>query len=172
MNAPAKTFTTFQITSLVALRMLVGWHFFYEGLAKRLNPYWTSAEYLDGAQWLLKGMFRSVAASATAVTIVDFLNVWGLMAIGLGLLTGLFTRAATIAGVVLLGLYYLAAPPFAGLTYAMPTEGTYLVVNKVLIEAVALLVLLAYPTGHLLGLDRLVAARGGLLRRTRAQANA
>jgi thiosulfate dehydrogenase [quinone] large subunit len=48
------------------------------------------------------------------------------------------------------------APPFVGLTYAMPTEGSYLVVNRVLIEAAAMVVLLAFPTGHLVGLDGLV----------------
>ena len=31
--------TRFQSGALVALRMLIGWHFLYEGLAKMLNPY-------------------------------------------------------------------------------------------------------------------------------------
>ena len=57
---------------------------------------------------------------------------------------------------VLLALYYIAAPPFAGYTYAMPAEGSYLVVNKVLIELAAVVVLLAFPTGMLFGLDRLI----------------
>jgi thiosulfate dehydrogenase [quinone] large subunit len=83
---------------------------------------------------------------------------------------GLFTRAATIAGIALLALYYLAAPPFVGLTYAMPTEGTYLIVNKVLIELIALVALLAFPTGRILGVDRLIAAQrqSGVLTAARA----
>ena len=36
-------YSDFQVTTLVALRMLIGWHFCYEGIAKLLNPYWTSA---------------------------------------------------------------------------------------------------------------------------------
>ena len=40
------TYSRFQLTSLVALRMLIGWHLLYEGIAKILNPYWTSAGYL------------------------------------------------------------------------------------------------------------------------------
>ena len=36
-----------QVTALVTLRLFIGWHFLYEGLAKLVNPYWTSAEYLD-----------------------------------------------------------------------------------------------------------------------------
>lgn len=152
----AKPYTGFGLTALVALRLLIGWHFFYEGLAKLVSPYWTSAEYINQASWLFAGLFKDLAASGTAVTVVDALNVWGLMAIGLGLIVGLFTRVATGAGVVVLLLYYIVAPPFVGLTYAMPTEGSYLVVNKVLVEAAAMVVLLAFPTGHLVGLDGLV----------------
>lgn len=146
----------FQTAALVALRMLVGWHFLYEGLAKLTNPYWTSAAYLAEAKGFLGPQFVRLAASPTAVTVIDAMNEWGLTLIGLGLLLGLLARPAAIAGVVALALYYIAAPPFPGLEYAMPTEGSYLVVNKVLIELAALLVLLAFPTSRRFGLDRLV----------------
>jgi thiosulfate dehydrogenase [quinone] large subunit len=149
-------YSRFQVISLITLRMLIGWHFLYEGLAKITNPYWTSAGYLDASQWWFSGLFRDIAASPTAVTIVDYANMWGLALIGLGLLVGF---AATIAGVVVLVLYYVAVPPFVGYTYPMPTEGSYLVVNKVLIEAAAMLLLLAFPTGNLVGLDRIVFAK-------------
>lgn len=160
--------TTFQTTALVTLRLLVGWHFLYEGLAKLVNPYWTSAGYLAGSQWWFKGLFLNIAASPTAVTLVDYLNMWGLTLIGLGLVLGLFTRPATWAGIVLLALYYIAAPPF-GYAYDMPTEGSYLIVNKILIELGALLVLLAYPTGRAFGLDRFLV-RGGVEQQPAAQA--
>jgi thiosulfate dehydrogenase (quinone) large subunit len=153
--------TGFQTAALVTLRILIGWHFLYEGLAKLVNPYWTSAEYMDQARWLFRGVFQSLAASPTAVTVVDFLNAWGLTLIGAGLLVGLLTRTATACGLLLLVLYYVVAPPFVGLLYAMPAEGSYLVVNKVLVEAAALLVLLAFPTGHLYGLDALVSRKRG-----------
>jgi len=156
MHGTAKPYTGLQLGALVTLRLLIGWHFFYEGLAKLVNPYWTSAEYIDQASWLFAGVFKDIAANPGAVTFVDALNVWGLMAIGLGLIVGLLTRTATVSGLVALLLYYVVAPPFVGLSYAMPTEGSYLVVNKVLIEAAALLVLLAFPTGRLVGLDGLV----------------
>jgi thiosulfate dehydrogenase (quinone) large subunit len=156
MTYTDKPYTGFQLGALVTLRLLIGWHFFYEGLAKLVNPYWSSAEYIDQASWLFSGVFKSVAASPGAVTVVDALNVWGLMAIGLGLIVGFLTRPAAIAGVVVLALYYIVAPPFVGLAYAMPTEGSYLVVNKILIEAIALLVLIAFPTGRQFGLDGVV----------------
>jgi thiosulfate dehydrogenase (quinone) large subunit len=152
----AKPYAGFGLGALVTLRLLIGWHFFYEGLAKLVNPYWTSAEYINQASWLFSGLFKDLAASGTAVTVLDALNVWGLMAIGLGLIVGLFTRTATVAGIAVLLMYYIVAPPFVGLTYAMPAEGSYLVVNKVLVEAAAMLVLFAFPTGHLVGLDGLV----------------
>lgn len=149
-------YTNFQLVTLVTLRMLIGWHFFYEGLAKLLNPYWTSAGYLAESQWWFKDIFLSLAASPSALAVVDFLNAWGLVAIGLGLMLGLLTRIANIAGIALLILYYVAAPPFVGYVYSMPAEGAYLIVNKVLIEAAALFVLLAFPTGGIVGLDRLI----------------
>jgi hypothetical protein len=38
----------------------------------------------------------------------------------------------------------------------MPTKGSYLIVNKVLVELAALVVILALPTGRQVGLDRLL----------------
>ena len=150
----------FQTAALVALRMIIGWHFLYEGLAKLTNPYWTSAGYLAGSKGILGEQFVRLAASPTAVTVIDAMNEWGLTLIGLGLLLGLLARPAALAGVAVLALYYIAAPPFPGLEYAMPAEGAYLVVNKVLVELVALLVVVAFPTSRRWGLDRLVFGPG------------
>ena len=148
-----------QLTALVALRMLVGWHFLYEGVAKVSNPMWTSAGYLQESQGWFSGLFQGLAFNPGAMTLVDQLNQWGLVLIGLALLLGCFVRVAAVSGIVLLMLYYLAAPPFPGLDYAIPMEGSYLIVNKILIEVAALLVILGLPTSHQIGLDRLVALR-------------
>ena len=64
--------TRFQSTALVALRILIGWHFLYEGLAKLTNPYWTSAGYLAESQWWFKGLFLNIAANPTLLTLVDY----------------------------------------------------------------------------------------------------
>jgi len=149
-------YTGFQAAMLVLLRILVGWHFMYEGLAKIFNPYWTSAGYLAESKWWFSGWFHDIAANPTLLTIVDYVNEWGLLVIGIGLMFGLLTRTVTVAAMVLLFLYYLAAPPFVGYVYSMPTEGSYLIVNKVLIELVAVAVLLAFPTGRTYGLDRFI----------------
>ncbi len=146
-------YSTGQLTVLVVLRMLIGWHLLYEGFSKLLNPYWSSASYLAESKWIFAGLFKSILANPAALGVVDFINEWGLIAIGLGLIAGCLTQAATIAGIVLLSLYYLSAPPFLGLTYSMPTEGSYIIVNKTLVEIGALLVLAYFPTGKIIGLD-------------------
>ncbi len=145
-----------QTAALVVLRILIGWHFFYEGLAKLTNPYWTAAGYLAESEWLFKGVFVALASNSTTLTLVDVLNAWGLTLIGLGLMLGLLTRTATVGAIVLLFLYYIAAPPFGGYEYPMPAEGSYLIVNKVLIELAAVFVLLVFPTGKSFGLDAIV----------------
>ena len=65
----------FQLTALVALRMLVGWHFLYEGLAKVTNPLWTSVGYLQESQGWLSGLFRSLSVSPGALGVVDLLKM-------------------------------------------------------------------------------------------------
>lgn len=150
-------YTKFQLTTLVILRMIIGWHFLYEGLVKLFNPYWSSAGFLLEAKGMFKGLATSLVASPTSLKVVDFLNEWGLILIGAGLIVGCFTRVASISGIVLLFLYYIFHPPLIVYTYTTPVEGSYLIVNKVLIELFALLVLTVFPTGKILGLDRLIA---------------
>ncbi len=152
---PVSDYTPWQLTLLVFLRLTIGWHFFYEGIVKLLNPDWSSAVFLLDSQGFLSEFFYGLANNAGVLHVVDFLNIWGLILIGAGLIVGSFTRIATIAGMVLLGFYYLSHPPFVGLTYALPDEGNYLIVNKNLIEIFALAVLLVFPTGHIIGLDLL-----------------
>ena len=82
------------------LRIVIGWHFLYEGIAKLFNPGWSSASYLMESKWLFSGFFHWVISNNTALQIVDFLNIWGLLIIGFCLFTGFLTRAAAISGAV------------------------------------------------------------------------
>lgn len=152
-TAHLSDYSNLQLTTLVILRMLIGWHLLYEGISKVINPYWTSAGYLSESKWIFSGLFTTIVANPTLLKVVDFLNEWGLILIGLALIAGLLTRVATIAGIVLLCLYFVANPPFLGYQYSMPAEGSYLIVNKTLIEAGALFVLAFFPTGEKIGLD-------------------
>ena len=90
------------LTALVVLRMLIGWHFLYEGLVKFLNPYWTSALFLSESQGPFSGFFTWLVTDTSRLAGVDFLVKWGLVLIGLGLIAGVLTRIATCAGILLL----------------------------------------------------------------------
>ena len=129
---------TWQEAVLVLLRMAIGWHLLYEGLVKILTPGWTSAPFLAESRWLFSGAFHWIASHPAALRLVDLLNVWGLVLIGLALLVGAFSRFAAVSGVVLLSLYYVASPPLAGLPANGGAEGSYLIVNKNLVEILAL----------------------------------
>ena len=148
-----KIFTTLQLTTLVALRFLIGWHFLYEGFSKVLIPNWSSFGFLKESKWILSGFAQFILAHDNVLIVVNFLNTWGLIAIGLGLIFGLFTRLASVSGALLLFFYWAMNPPLIGLEYSVPTEGNYLVISKTLIESVALVVLAVFPTSSIFGLD-------------------
>lgn len=148
-----KNFSTLQFYTLVVLRVLIGWHLLYEGLVKLLSPGWSSSSFLSESQWILSGLSNWIVSHDGVLQAVDFLNTWGLIAIGLGLILGLFSRIAAISGAALLMLYYLNNPPLIGMEYSVPNEGSYLVVSKTLIEAIALWVVAVFPTSRQFGLD-------------------
>lgn len=148
-----------QLTTLLILRYLIGWHILYEGIAKLLNPEWSSFSFLDQSQGVLSGFAKWVTSNPDVLNMVDILNTWGLIAIGLGLLLGLFSRAAAIFGAFLIFVYYLNAPPMIGMEYALPVDGNYLIVDKTLIEAAALCVLALFPTSRIFGFDALLNRR-------------
>ncbi|RPI43200.1 MAG: DoxX family membrane protein, partial [Bacteroidetes bacterium] len=140
---------------LTILRAAIGWHFLYEGFAKLLDPEWTAAGYLESATGTLAPVFRSLAANDSLLAAVNILNTWGLLLIGLGLFLGLFTRIAQMAGILLLLLYYLSHPPL----FTEPgffREGSYFIISKDVLEMLALVALMFFPTGKFLGLDGLL----------------
>lgn len=143
---------------LTILRVLIGWHFMYEGVVKLWNPGWSAGGYLMDSQGFFADYFYSIAANPSLLSTVDFLNIWGLILIGLALILGIFTRAALWGGMVLLAMYYLSHPAIIGVKYALPSEGSYLWVNKNLIEIAAMAVLLVFPASRAAGIDRFVAS--------------
>jgi uncharacterized membrane protein YphA (DoxX/SURF4 family) len=138
---------------LFLLRIAVAWHFLYEGLTKLINPGWTSLNYLLNSTWLLSGIFGWMASDPVIVSVVDFLNIWGLVFIGLGLLLGLFTRISAVSGTAILLLYYFAYPPFTGIFQPSGIQGVYMFVNMNLVEAFALMLIFFSDTGKITGLD-------------------
>lgn len=151
-----KPFSNLQLTTLVVLRMIIGWHLLFEGFAKLLNPGWSSIGFLRESQWIMSGFAHWITANSGVLNVVDFLNTWGLIAIGLALILGLCSRTAAFFGAALVLIYYLNNPPLTGIEYSIPTEGNNLIVNKTLIEAVALFMLAIFPTSQIFGLDLLI----------------
>jgi thiosulfate dehydrogenase [quinone] large subunit len=148
MNSP--NLTAIQRNALVILRVLIGWHFLYEGIIKAYNPSWTAKGYLLSAS-ILKPFFTWIAGESFISTI-DMLNIAGLIAVGISLVAGIKVRWGCIAGAILLLLYYLAHPPFSGLPQG-PSEGSYWIVNKNLIEMAALFVIYQFPLTSVFGLE-------------------
>lgn len=147
---------TLRAISLALLRMVVGWHFLYEGIAKLQTPNWSAAGYLDVSRWIFAGFFHWIAVTPPVLKVANFLNIWGLILVGLALLLGAFTRVASGAGMALLLMYWLANPPIAGLGLSMPAEGSYLIIDKNLVEFFGLALLAVFSAGRYFGLDRLI----------------
>lgn len=106
--------STVRLYGLVLLRIAIGWHFLYEGLVKNFDPTWTAANYLLSSKWFFCDFFHSIANNPTALSIVDKLNIWGLILIGLALFFGFLSRIAGFFGIFLLGFYYITNPPLPG----------------------------------------------------------
>ena len=163
MSMTDKDLSGGQQVALVLLRTLVGWHFLYEGYFKLLRPAWsrdgvplapwTSAGYLKAASGPFAGIFHRMAESHWLST-VDTLVAVALLLVGLSLMLGLFTQAGCVGALALLALFYASSIPISGM-HQPGAEGAYLLVNKNLVEAAAVLVLLFFGTGRLAGLDRL-----------------
>lgn len=152
-----------QKVALVVLRTLIGWHFLYEGYFKIVSPAWspsgaplarwTSAGYLRGASGPLAGLFQRLV-NAGWTTWIDRSVKITLLLIGLSLILGLFTRVGLWFALALLSVFYLLYVPTVGIPQP-GTEGTYLIVNKTMIEAAAVIVLLVFHTGRIAALDLL-----------------
>ncbi|MDA1060356.1 MAG: DoxX family protein [bacterium] len=131
--------------ALTFLRVLIGWLIFYAGLSKVLNPDWTAAGFLNGAENFseIYGWF----AKPGNIGWVDFLNQWGQLAIGLGLITGTFTRLASYAGILLMALYYFPSLDF-------PYIGHGMIVDEHIVYIGVLVVLAEFNAGQYWGLDK------------------
>jgi thiosulfate dehydrogenase [quinone] large subunit len=158
----ATTFPRGAMIAITALRILVGWHFFYEGLTKLTAPSWSAAGFLKQAKGPFAGSFHAMAARPDLLANTDLFTMWLLTLVGACLILGLFTRLASLGGLAFLLMVYLAAPPWIGYFYAIPAEGSYLIVNKNLVEVAALVVIMLTGSGRFAGLDRILS---GLFRR-------
>jgi thiosulfate dehydrogenase (quinone) large subunit len=163
----ANRLSTFQQFALIALRTVIGWHFLYEAYYKIASPAWspdggplapwTSAGYLKGASGPLARLFHWMINHGWTNWLDRGVKI-ALLLIGLSLILGFLTRYGAIGALFFLSLFYLLYVPTIGVPQP-GSEGTYLIVNKTLIEAVAVAVLLVFDTGRIAGLDLLLNRR-------------
>jgi thiosulfate dehydrogenase (quinone) large subunit len=149
-------FSRWPMIAITVLRVVVGWHFLYEGIAKLTLPSWSAAGYLKQARGPFAELFKSLASQPNLLANADLVTMWGLTLVGAFLILGLFTRLASLGGIGFILLFYLCNPPFVGYFYSIPTEGSYLIVNKNLVELSALVVILMTGSGRFAGLDRIL----------------
>lgn len=132
----------FAVWMLVVLRCAVGWHFLYEGLWKLAQGGgWSCQGYLRMSRWIAAPLFNAMADNPTVVAVCDQLMMWGLTAIGLGLITGVLARWAAVAGAGMLAMFYVAMPPFT----VSGGYHHYLYVDTGIVEMCALAVIVAWP---------------------------
>jgi thiosulfate dehydrogenase [quinone] large subunit len=167
--------------ALAGLRVVLGWGFLYAGLAKFLmidggKPFsalgylkfgtggtWPGvAAAADGAPPVIVNpthdLWVGLAGNAGIVNAVNFLVVFGEIAIGACLILGLATRFSGLLGALMMGLFTVASWDFA-----------HGLVNETLIYTAVALVLAATRAGKVYGLDGYLE-KVALLRRSPAAA--
>ncbi len=157
--------------AITVLRVLVGWHFLYEGIAKLTSPSWSAAGYLKQARGPFAGPVQVAGQPAEPARQCGPHHDVG---------ADDRRRAADPRPVHAAReprrrsgsscCSTCANPPFVGYFYSLPSEGSYLIVNKNLVELGALVVILVTGSGRFAGLDRIV--HGLVARRPRLTAAA
>ena len=151
--------------AITVMRVIVGWHFLYEGIAKLTSSSWSAVGYMRVSRGPFAAFFKWIASHPQLLDNANMITMYGLTIVGVLLMLGLFTRLAAVGGIGFVLMFYLCNPPFVGYFYSIPTEGSYLIVNKNLVELGALAVILLTRSGLFAGLDRIV--HGLLVRRFR-----
>ena len=117
------TFTRWPMLAITVLRVLVGWHFLYEGLAKLTSPGWSAAGYMRASRGPFAALFKWMASQPHLLDYANLITMYGLTLVGVLLILGLFTRLASLGGLAFVLLFYLCNPPFVGYFYSIPTGG-------------------------------------------------
>lgn len=128
------------------LRISFGILFFYAGVTKVLNPAWSAAGYLKGAQTL--SSFYNFLLEPEILPIINFINAWGLTLLGVSLLLGIFVRLSSKLGALLMLLYYI---PILNFPYAGTNS---FLVDQHIIYIFSLLLLGSARAGRHWGLEK------------------
>lgn len=118
--------------SAVALRLLLGWFMFFDGIGILLNPNFSASGFLMNAK-TFQG-FYSWFALPMNIGWVDFVTPWAIILIGVSLLVGVGVRLASWAGALLMIIYY-----FPHYDFPVVTHG-YIVEEHIIYAAVFVLI--------------------------------
>lgn len=94
------------------LRLGLGWIFLYSGFTKTLT-FFTPAKDFSAAAFLNASTspFASLFTYMSGNIVVDYLNAYGQLLIGLALVLGFLIRWTVFWAIILMVLYYLAGYP-------------------------------------------------------------
>ena len=135
--------------AFIFLRLVMGVLFFLAGWSKLMtDDGWSAAGYLQHATGPFASWFMSLAGNP----VVDQLNMWGLLLIGLAFLSGLFMRPAAFFGMLMMLLYYFS--DFVGNT-------AHGVIDEHIVYATVLFLFFVGGFGHVFGIDGLIQRRLG-----------
>ncbi len=130
--------------SLLGLRVIMGWSFFYAGITKVINPNWSVRGFL------LHGIPEGNPFGPIWVTMANDwawlltpLNQVGLTLVGLALILGAFVRFSAFWGAIMMLFYWAAALPLAN----------GFIIDDHIVYALLLFGLGAFGAGRILGLD-------------------
>lgn len=110
-----------------------------------LNPDWSAAGYLENAQTFPE--FFAWFVQPEILPWTNMLNEWGLTLIGVSLILGAFVRWSALAGILLMGLYYVPVLSFPYVDHG------YIVDNHIIYILVLALLALT-NAGYKWGFDR------------------
>jgi uncharacterized membrane protein YphA (DoxX/SURF4 family) len=94
----------------------------------------------------------------TTLRISNLLTIVGLTVLGALVIVGLFTRLAAVTAAFMLFIFYLVMPPWPGVPAIAGPEHSF-IVNKNLIEVVALIAIATTASGIWFGLDGILTKR-------------
>ena len=143
--------------AITLLRVIVGWHFLYEGIAKLTSSSWSAAGYMRASRGPFAEFFRWIASQPQ---LLDKANLdhdvraddCGRAADPRPVHAARGRRAASASSCCSTS----ATRRLSATSTRFPTEGSYLIVNKNLVELCALAVILVTGSGRFAGLDRIV----------------
>jgi thiosulfate dehydrogenase [quinone] large subunit len=135
---------------LVYFRVLMGWTFLYAASHQLFDPKFSASGFLEHTKTFHD--FFIMFANPAMQPVTDFLVEWGHFLIGLSLLFGLFVRASSVFGILLMVTYY-----FAHMDFPYIGDKTSFLVDYHLVYAGVLAFLIVKQAGHVCGLDGIAA---------------